>query len=105
MHVALLGRQGGLLRPMVGAEHRVWQTEDTISTGDLLSGVDCIVSFGYRHLLRSDSIAAVGGNAVNLHISMLPWNRGADPNLWSWLENTPRGASMHWMANASTRVR
>jgi methionyl-tRNA formyltransferase len=99
MLVALLGRQSGLLRSVVGSEHRVWQTEDQIS-GEVLRdrGVECVVSFGYRHVLRDDAMEAVCGNAVNLHISMLPWNRGADPNLWSWLENTPRGVSLHWMA-------
>jgi methionyl-tRNA formyltransferase len=32
---------------------------------------------------------------INLHISYLPWNRGADPNLWSFLEKTPSGVSIH----------
>jgi len=32
---------------------------------------------------------------VNLHISYLPWNRGADPNLWSFLEKTPSGVTIH----------
>ena len=26
---------------------------------------------------------------------MLPYNRGADPNAWSFLENTPKGVSIH----------
>ena len=34
-------------------------------------------------------------NALNLHISYLPWNRGSDPNLWSILENTPKGVTIH----------
>jgi methionyl-tRNA formyltransferase len=25
----------------------------------------------------------------------LPWNKGADPNLWSILENTPKGVTIH----------
>jgi methionyl-tRNA formyltransferase len=27
----------------------------------------------------------------------LPWNRGADPNLWSFLEDTPKGVSIHYI--------
>ena len=26
---------------------------------------------------------------------MLPWNRGTDPNLWSFLEKTPKGVTIH----------
>jgi methionyl-tRNA formyltransferase len=32
-----------------------------------------------------------------LHISLLPWNRGADPNLWSFLEDTPKGVTIHYV--------
>ena len=32
---------------------------------------------------------------INLHISLLPWNKGADPNLWSFLEDTPKGVTIH----------
>jgi methionyl-tRNA formyltransferase len=32
---------------------------------------------------------------VNLHIALLPWNRGRNPNFWSWLENTPKGVTIH----------
>src|SRR5262249_36764257 len=32
---------------------------------------------------------------VNLHISMLPWGRGADPNLWAWLCGEPHGITVH----------
>jgi methionyl-tRNA formyltransferase len=34
---------------------------------------------------------------INIHTSFLPWNRGADPNLWSFLENTPKGVSIHYV--------
>ena len=35
--------------------------------------------------------------AINLHISCLPWNRGADPNLWSFLDDTPKGVTIHFL--------
>ncbi len=34
---------------------------------------------------------------INLHISYLPWNRGADPNLWSFLDNAPKGVTTHYI--------
>lgn len=59
--------------------------------------VTLIVSYGYRHLIRSAILDHVEQRAVNLHISLLPWNRGADPNLWSFLEDTPKGVTVHWV--------
>ena len=32
---------------------------------------------------------------INLHISYLPYNKGAHPNLWSFIDNTPKGVSIH----------
>jgi methionyl-tRNA formyltransferase len=60
-------------------------------------GFDMAVCYRYRHIVVPDIIDALEGNIVNLHIAMLPWNRGADPNLWSFLEDTPKGATLHWM--------
>jgi methionyl-tRNA formyltransferase len=57
---------------------------------------DSLVSHGYRHILKREVFELVPV-AINLHISYLPWNRGADPNLWSWLEGTPKGVSVHHM--------
>ncbi len=56
-----------------------------------------LVSFGYRHLISASILDRFPKRAVNVHISYLPWNRGADPNLWSFLENTPKGVTIHYM--------
>lgn len=56
---------------------------------------DFLISYGYRFLINSQIINFFNGNAINLHISYLPWNKGADPNLWSFLENTPKGVTIH----------
>jgi len=57
--------------------------------------IDFAVSYRYRHLIRKPIIEYLRGNIINLHISLLPWNRGADPNLWSFLEDTPKGVTIH----------
>jgi methionyl-tRNA formyltransferase len=59
--------------------------------------VDFLVSHGYRHIIRPSVLDRFPRRAVNLHISYLPWNRGADPNLWSFIENTPKGVSIHYL--------
>ncbi len=59
------------------------------------NAIDFIVVYGYRHIIRKPVIDQLKGRIVNLHISLLPWNRGADPNLWSFLEGTPKGVTIH----------
>lgn len=56
---------------------------------------DFIVSHGYRHIIGSDIVADYLGKIINLHISYLPWNKGADPNFWSFYDNTPKGVTIH----------
>jgi methionyl-tRNA formyltransferase len=63
----------------------------------MLGGQDFIVSYGYRHIIQKPILDRFEDRAINLHISYLPWNRGADPNLWSFLENTPKGVSIHFL--------
>ncbi len=55
------------------------------------------VSYTYRYILTGEVLSALGGNVVNLHNSYLPWNRGADPNIWSILDGTPRGVTLHYV--------
>lgn len=54
-----------------------------------------LVSFGYRELIPTEVIETYEGRIFNLHISLLPWNRGSHPNFWSWFEDTPKGVSIH----------
>jgi methionyl-tRNA formyltransferase len=58
---------------------------------------DFLISHGYRQIIKSGVLDRFPRRAVNLHISYLPWNRGADPNLWSFIENTPKGVSIHYL--------
>lgn len=59
------------------------------------AGASFVVSFGYRHIIPYLTLAGFGGKSCNIHISMLPWNRGSDPNFWSWFDGTPKGVSLH----------
>lgn len=59
--------------------------------------IDLAVSYTYRYILPQKVLDALGNNAVNLHNSFLPWNRGADPNIWSIIDGTPRGVTLHYM--------
>lgn len=58
---------------------------------------DLAVSYTYRFILSAETIYALNDNVVNIHNSLLPFNRGADPNIWSIVEKTPRGVTLHYM--------
>ena len=67
---------------------------------DMLEGCrpSLVVSYNYTHIVSEKILSFMEGNIINLHISYLPWNRGAYPNLWSFLEDTPKGVTIHRMA-------
>ena len=58
-------------------------------------GIDFIVSYGYRHIIRNDVLNMLSDRIINLHISLLPWCRGAHPLFWSVVENRPLGITIH----------
>jgi methionyl-tRNA formyltransferase len=56
---------------------------------------DLVVSFGYRHIIKQAILTTISCPIINLHISFLPWNRGAHPVFWAIREETPLGVSIH----------
>lgn len=96
MKILLLSPHKHLIKFLELYKDEVIQTIEPI-TDEILNGVDFIVSYGYRHKIGKEVLEQVHGNAVNLHISYLPYNRGADPNLWSFLEDTPKGVTIHYI--------
>lgn len=59
--------------------------------------VDFIISFGHRKIMKGEVLNKYKNRIINIHISLLPWNRGADPNFWSWFDDTPKGVSIHYI--------
>ncbi len=58
---------------------------------------DIVISYNYSHIVSQECIDAVNGRIINMHCSYLPWNRGASPNLWSFIYNTPKGVTIHML--------
>jgi len=56
---------------------------------------DFILSFGFRKIISENIIKKLKKPIFNIHLSYLPFNRGAHPNFWSFIENTPSGVSIH----------
>lgn len=84
--------QTTLIDELIEAKCEVWHTEEKIKT---TRGYDLVISYGYRHILKKDIIESSPAPIVNLHISYLPWNRGAHPNFWSFYDCTPSGVTIH----------
>ncbi len=76
-----------------------WEVSSAPPSTDLLNPgrYDFAISHGYPHIVPPQLIKGWAGRLVNLHISLLPWNRGADPTFWSFFEATPKGVTIHHM--------
>ncbi len=97
MKILLMGKHSDLLSSLLDG-HSVESTDSRLNP-DLVQATqpDLLVSFGYRFILTPEILRTPTFGAINIHISLLPWNRGSDPNFWSWLENTPKGVTIHQM--------
>lgn len=58
---------------------------------------DYIVSCGYQHIVPESILTIPTKGCLNLHPAYLPYNRGANPNVWSIIEGTPAGVTLHYM--------
>ncbi len=75
---------------------KVRMTDDKVTKEEVNAyAPEWIISYNYKYLIPKTIIDAVNGNVINLHISLLPYNRGAYPNVWSFLEETPKGVTIH----------
>lgn len=58
---------------------------------------DYIISCGYQHIVPESILTIPTKGCLNLHPAYLPYNRGANPNVWSIIEGTPAGVTLHYM--------
>ena len=57
-----------------------------------------LISFNYRYLISKEILEYMQGRVINLHTSYLPYNRGSSPNFFSFLDDTPKGVTIHLMS-------
>ncbi len=60
-------------------------------------GAEVAVSAFFGHILRPRFLDLFPQGVVNLHPSLLPYNRGAYPNVWSLVDGTPSGVTLHYV--------
>ncbi len=65
------------------------------ASSEVLEGIDYIVSYAYGYILDKSIVSMYRGRIINLHPSLLPWNKGRDPVFWSIWDETPKGVTIH----------
>ncbi len=74
---------------------RLWES-DVLETIRTLKPDICIsILFGY--IVRSNFLGIFPEGCINLHPAYLPYNRGAYPNVWSIIDRTPAGVTLHYI--------
>ena len=73
---------------------------DKINSTEIIKQVkalkpDLLVSVMFGYILKKDILKLPKYGAVNLHPAYLPFNRGAHPNVWSIVKETPAGVTLH----------
>ncbi len=74
------------------------QLQSPITIGalrDLRPEIGISVMFGY--IIPADLLSIIPKGCINLHLSLLPYNKGAFPNVWSIVDETPAGVTLHFI--------
>ncbi len=58
---------------------------------------DLGISAFFGAILRPLFLEMFPQGVVNIHPALLPYNRGANPNVWSIVEGTPAGVTLHYI--------
>lgn len=83
-----------LIKLLEAKGYKVTNINRKISFSDIDNN-NLYISFGYRKIISKKIIQRAKRPIINLHLSFLPFNRGAHPNFWSFIEDTPSGVSIH----------
>lgn len=62
---------------------------------DSFNDADFLVSYNHNKIFPPEIVAQFKERSFNLHIGYLPMNRGAHPNVWSWIDETLVGVTIH----------
>lgn len=62
----------------------------------ILAGVEVIFLAWWPRIIPEYILDTPGVGVVNLHPSLLPYNRGKNYNFWTIVENTPFGVTLHF---------
>jgi methionyl-tRNA formyltransferase len=88
-------RSTGLDESRIFTGSSLRQPEVLATIQSLQAQIAVSIFFGY--ILRPEFLNSFSAGCINLHPSWLPYNRGAHPNVWSIIEGTPAGTTLHYV--------
>lgn len=95
-------RFGAEMRAAAGLPGSAVFAGNTLSDAKVLQQIsrlnaDMAISVLFDYILKPDFLGLFPRGTVNLHPALLPHNRGQYPNVWSIVEQTPAGATLHYI--------
>ena len=102
VHPAERSRYGAEIRSVVAGTNCLVLDGSRLADPRVLEQVkdlhaEMAVSVLFAYLLRADFLRLFPLGCVNLHPALLPYNRGTYPNVWSIVEGTPAGVTVHYI--------
>lgn len=76
-----------------------WDPADSSNLLDFLHRHECDIglSFYFGYILPKDIIDSFSKGIINVHPAYLPFNRGSASNVFSFLDDTPAGVTIHYI--------
>tara|TARA_R100000008_G_C3577003_1_gene165897 strand:- start:629 stop:1378 length:750 start_codon:yes stop_codon:yes gene_type:complete len=62
-----------------------------------INSIDLVFLLWWPKIVKQRAIDSVGLGFINLHPSLLPFNRGKHPYYWSIVDGTPAGVTLHFI--------
>lgn len=59
---------------------------------------DIAISVYFGYIFKKPFLDIFPRGCINLHPAFLPYNRGAYPNVWSIIDGTPAGTTLHYVS-------
>ncbi len=94
-HAEAIVQVSGVSSQRVFLGSRIHEPSTREAIAALAPDLGVSVLFGYR--LKPEVLRLFPKGVVNLHPSLLPYNRGEHPNIWSIVDRTPAGVSLHYV--------
>lgn len=80
-----------LIKNLEGRGYEVIHSDNAIC----FDGFHLAISFGYRYIVSKETILSLNCPIINLHMSFLPYNKGAHPIFWAFYDKNECGITIH----------
>ena len=92
----------GEIRQVVGLPSSRIFYGDELKKGETVNAIrrlkaDIAISVLFDYIIGGKLLTIFPQGIINLHSSYLPYNRGQYPNVWSIVEETPAGVTLHYI--------